>query len=54
MLSVTGVVSHLPVSDDAGYYAKMYAAFQEETSRSEALVAKTAELLRSKGFKVGL
>lgn len=39
-------------SGEEGYYAAVEASFEEATKRSEALVAKTAELLRSKGFKV--
>jgi nucleotide-binding universal stress UspA family protein len=34
------------------YYAAIDTSFQEATNRSKALVAKTEELLRSKGFKV--
>jgi nucleotide-binding universal stress UspA family protein len=52
VLSVIELATELSAGGDAGYYAKIDAAFQEETDRSEALVAKTAELLRSKGFKV--
>jgi hypothetical protein len=38
--------------DVLGDYPPIDAAFPEETNRSQALVAKTAELLRSNGFKV--
>lgn len=40
------------IPDETGYYAAIDAAFQEAANQSKALVAKTAELLRSKGFKV--
>lgn len=39
-------------SGNEGYYAAIDAAFQEAANRSKVLVAKAAELLRSKGFKV--
>jgi nucleotide-binding universal stress UspA family protein len=52
VLSVVELPTHLAAGGMAGYYPGIDAAFQEETDRSEALVAKTTELLRSKGFKV--
>jgi nucleotide-binding universal stress UspA family protein len=52
VLSVIQLAMDLTAGGAAGYYAKIDAALQEETNRSEALVAKTAELLRSKGFNV--
>jgi nucleotide-binding universal stress UspA family protein len=43
----------LRTSDEkGGYYAEIDAEFREATERIKTLVAKTAELLRSKGFKV--
>jgi nucleotide-binding universal stress UspA family protein len=52
VLSVTDVVAHRPFKDKTGYYGKIRAMFQGETERLEALVARTAALLRAKGFKV--
>ena len=42
----------LRTPDEKGaYYAEIDAEFREATERIKTLVAKTAELLRSKGFK---
>jgi nucleotide-binding universal stress UspA family protein len=40
------------VSDKEEYYPAIDAALQEATNRSKEVMAKTAELLRSKGFNV--
>jgi nucleotide-binding universal stress UspA family protein len=52
VLSVMEPSSLRTGSGQEGYYAAIDASFEEATKRSQALVAKTAELLRSKGFKV--
>ena len=52
VLSVMEAPSHLAFSNKEEYYASIEATFQEETDRTAALVARTAELLRSKGFTV--
>ena len=52
---VLSVTEPSPVRTDSGnkgYYAAIDASFEEATKRSQAVVTKTAELLRSKGFKV--
>jgi len=41
-----------PTASGKAYYAAIDAEIQESANRVEALVAKTAESLRSKGFKV--
>jgi len=52
VLSVAEPSSIRFTSGKEEYYAAIEAAFQEATNRSQALVAKTVELLRSQGFKV--
>ena len=52
VLSVMEPSSLRTDSGTEGYYAAIDASFEEATKRSQALVAKTAELLRSNGIKV--
>ena len=52
VLSVTEPSSLRTDIANDGYYAAIDASFEEATKQSQALVARTAELLRSKGFKV--
>lgn len=54
-VQVLSVMEPSSLRTDSGqeeYYAAIDASFDEATKQSQALVAKTAELLRSKGFKV--
>lgn len=52
VLSVMEPSSLRTDKDKEGYYAAIEASFEEAAKRSQALVAKTVELLRSHGFKV--